>query len=435
MWSQTAYRQRGNIYLNAGTHYFSITSEEVYPNKAGKGCYDFSLDYHAVTESFAEKDKGINETLRTASPISLDKTYSGVITIDESADFYQFQLPAKATIRVQGQSGMSTHLLLYDDIGQKVWEKWYYFSSNTIDEKMILDAGTYCIAFMRNGDSTGAYKIKVGEYRLDTPSVSLSNGASGMTVKWKNVSEASGYRIYRKKSGSSGLGTLLKTVDGNVLTYTDAAAVSGTTYTYSVVAYNNSADSKAGTKTYMRMKTPSPKVSNVSAGITVKWSKITGAGGYYVYRKKGSGAWTRIATVSKSTLSYTDKAVKSSNGTSYYYTVKAYNGKYVSGIKSIKMIRLTAVSLDTPSNTSAGKILVKWKKNTAATGYQIQYAASKSFSEAKTVKISSKNTLSKTISGMKKGKTYYVRIRTYRKSGTSVYYSTWSSAKTVKIKK
>ena len=43
-------------------------------------------------------------------------------------------------------------------------------------------------------------------------------------------------------------------------------------------------------------------------------------------------------------------------------------------------------------------------------------------------------TTSKTFTGLKKGKTYYVRIRAYRTDGGKKYYSAWSAVKSVKIK-
>ncbi|MGN1030059.1 MAG: fibronectin type III domain-containing protein, partial [Butyricicoccaceae bacterium] len=68
-----------------------------------------------------------------------------------------------------------------------------------------------------------------------------------------------------------------------------------------------------------------PKLTGASAAkgsITVKWSKVSNANGYRVYRKTGSSGWTRIANISKnSTTSYRDTNVKA--GTTYIYTVRA----------------------------------------------------------------------------------------------------------------
>ena len=60
------------------------------------------------------------------------------------------------------------------------------------------------------------------------------------------------------------------------------------------------------------------------SGITVKWNKISGHSGYYIYRKTGSSDWKKIATVGKNTTSYTDKSAK--KGKTYTYTIRAYSG-------------------------------------------------------------------------------------------------------------
>lgn len=69
------------------------------------------------------------------------------------------------------------------------------------------------------------------------------------------------------------------------------------------------------------------------------------------------------------------------------------------------------------------KLVVKWKKNTKATGYQLQYALDKNFKKSlKTVSIKKNKTVTYQSPKLKKGKTYYIRIRTC-KNGC---YSTWS---------
>jgi len=93
------------------------------------------------------------------------------------------------------------------------------------------------------------------------------------------------------------------------------------------------------------------------------------------------------------------------------------------------------------SSLTAGtkQMTVKWKAITEqVTGYEIQYAVYKSFSGAKTVTITNNKTASKVISGLTSGKTYYVRIRTYKTAtidgkATKVY-SNWSAVKNVKVK-
>lgn len=98
---------------------------------------------------------------------------------------------------------------------------------------------------------------------------------------------------------------------------------------------------------------------------------------------------------------------------------------------SVKTTKLKSVK-----NAKGKKMTIKWEKNTAGNGYQIQYSTSKKFAKGNKTKTISKNkTTSYTIKKLKKKKTYYVRIRTYKKVSGKTYYSGWSSVKKVKIKK
>ena len=82
------------------------------------------------------------------------------------------------------------------------------------------------------------------------------------------------------------------------------------------------------------------------------------------------------------------------------------------------------------------KATVKWKKQSVqTTGYQILYSTSKSFKKGnKTVTVKSVKTVKKTIKKLKSKKTYYFKIRTYRKVGKKNYYSAWSKMKSVRVK-
>ena len=110
---------------------------------------------------------------------------------------------------------------------------------------------------------------------------------------------------------------------------------------------------------------------------------------------------------------------------------EAYAEKYQ--IPFITTKDLTA-KISKVSNSGKGKVKISWLRNTNCSGYQIQYATDKKFSKAKTVTASAESN-SKTISSMKKGKTYYFRIRGYRTVAGKKYYSNWSASKSIRIKK
>lgn len=178
------------------------------------------------------------------------------------------------------------------------------------------------------------------------------------------------------------------------------------------------------------------KAQNTAAGVTVKWTKASNASGYYVYRKSEGGRWKRIAAVKGGNKTgYTDKTVKSKNGKMYIYTVKAYNGENVSTYSrgGLKIYCLTAPALSRPVSKSAGEIQVNWKQNKKADGYQVQYARSADFQKQKVTK-TVKTAVTKKITKLKQKKTYYVRVRSCKKTGGVVYYSAWSKGAAVRTK-
>ena len=193
---------------------------------------------------------------------------------------------------------------------------------------------------------------------------------------------------------------------------------------------------KAATKTInikvVPAATSSLKAENLDTGVKITWKKVTGATGYKVYR--GS---TLVKTItSGSTVTYTDKAANT-NGTKYVFKVVAKAGTGDSTLsKSVTTYRVSRPAISSLTNSAAGKMNVKWAKNAKATGYEIMYSTSKSFASGnKTVKITSKATVSKVIGSLTKGKPYYVKIRTYKTVSGTKYYSTWSAVKNVKISK
>lgn len=80
-------------------------------------------------------------------------------------------------------------------------------------------------------------------------------------------------------------------------------------------------------------KTKIQKTTGSLKAATVKWKKVTGVTGYYVYRSTSkSGTYKKVATVKgASKTSYTNKKLKSNK--TYYYKIAAY--KTTNGVTSI----------------------------------------------------------------------------------------------------
>ena len=93
-------------------------------------------------------------------------------------------------------------------------------------------------------------------------------------------------------------------------------------------------------------------------------------------------------------------------------------------------------SIKKVKNTGRKKATVFWKKSGVATGYEIQYSTNKKFkSGIKSKIVKKKGTAKLVLPSLKKGKTYLVRIRTYKTVNNEKFYSLWSKAKSVKIKR
>lgn len=74
------------------------------------------------------------------------------------------------------------------------------------------------------------------------------------------------------------------------------------------------------------------------------------------------------------------------------------------------------------------------KQSKQTSGYQVQYSTSKKFKSPKAKSLTSYKKTKLKVKKLKKHKKYYVRVRTYKKVGKAKYYSSWSSAKSVKTK-
>ena len=263
--------------------------------------------------------------------------------------------------------------------------------------------------------------------RLVDPTVSAtSNITAGVHVKWSKVTGATGYIVYRK-TGTGSWSRVADIKNGSTVSCTDKTAKSGMTYTYTVRAYSGSTMGDwSSTKTVKRLADPTvSSASNVTAGVQVKWAKTAGATGYVIYRKTGTGSWSRIATIkSGSTTSYTDKSAKS--GANYSYTVRAYNGSTMSDWHNYKTVkRLSNPAVTSASKTSNG-INVKWSKVTGATGYVVyRKTANGSWSRLATIK--SGSTTSYTDTKASKGVTYTYTVRAYNGSTMSSFNSTRSA--------
>lgn len=107
---------------------------------------------------------------------------------------------------------------------------------------------------------------------------------------------------------------------------------------------------------------------------------------------------------------------------------KAYAQKYDFPYTSTSDLKVKPISIKKTSKTTAK---LTWVENDKVDKFQIQYSTSAKFSSKKTVNVPNGNVTSKVISGLKKGQTYYVRMRSVTTVAGTTYNSAWSKSKKV----
>lgn len=196
-------------------------------------------------------------------------------------------------------------------------------------------------------------------------------------------------------------------------------------------------DSEISTKTFVTKPSSvaSPKATSPNYNsVKVTWAKKTGADGYYVYRATSlNGTYSRIKTITNvATTSYTNTGLKT--GTRYYYKVAAYKkdgggvvrmGNYSSRVSALPVLKAPTSVKATASGKR--KIIVTATRAAGQTGYVIYRSNyyNKGFKAIKVVRTT--GNLKYTNTGLKSGRNYYYKIKSFRTvSGKNIYsgYST-----------
>lgn len=304
--------------------------------------------------------------------------------------------------------------------GASGWTRIATLTSTEWTDKTVKSGTTYKYRITAViGSTAGSYNTLSCCY-LSTPKLeSAQNYPTGVKITWSKVSGAQGYKIYKKDS--SGAWTLIGKTDNNTnFTFTDTSVKSGKSYTYTVVAYKGKTSgsyNKSGiTVKYLAAPQVTSKVYTNS--VKLSWSKVAGAKEYAVYRRPAnSNQWTKLTTTSN--LSYKDTKVK--NNQTYYYRVRAVNGKTFSGYKTFSQLFLSTPNITSVKNVDGGA-KVKWEKVAGAEGYKV-YRKTGSGSWTYVGKTKNNSTFTFTDKTVEQGKTYTYTVKAY-KGNFCGYYNT-----------
>ena len=403
--SYTVYRRLGDgEWLKLAS---DITASSYVDAKAVSGkTYSYSVAASDGTNLTGYDKKGLSLTYMK---LAISNATTGVKiqwpAFSGATGYIVYRKPVSGSYSRITKTALSKNTLTYTDTGAASNTNYIYLVRAFVSSKKYYDA------------------VNEGFTYIAAPTTKLSNVYGGINVSWGAVPGATAYRVYRKAAGESSWTIMVNSTTAK--SYTDKSGLkNGTKYYYTVAAYKGSIKSAYKTVALKYFAAPKVTLSNASNGITLKWSKIAGATKYYVYRMNGT-SWKRIATVTS--LSYTDKSV--SAGKNYKYTLRAYDGKNLSGFyTSGWTIRFLTVPKLSSATSSKSGITVKWGRVSGASGY-IVYRKTGSGSWKTLAKAKGNSAVSYLDKTAKKGTTYTYTVRAYYSSYRSTYNTRGISCK------
>ena len=249
-------------------------------------------------------------------------------------------------------------------------------TNHNIDTTISDPVPYYYVVSALNNYGQSANSTEVSLTPLFAPSsCKASAGNAQVKIIWDPSVGATSYNVERVSTGST-WAMLASSV--NSTTYTDTTTNNGTSYGYYVVA-TNAAGYTANSAIVHAKPNPPPPPTPASftakagdAQVTLTWNVSPGATGYMI-KKYSNGVWTWVAT-SVTATSYTDTAV--SNGTTYTYFLRAFNGGGVSLATAFAHAtpKLPVPSVPSGLSASAGnaQVLLTWIASSGGVSYNVE---------------------------------------------------------------
>lgn len=251
-----------------------------------------------------------------------------------------------------------------------------------------------------------------------------------VTLKWDKNADATGYVVEQYKGGK--WTQILKTTGNTTLQCTASSLAPETRYSFRMKSYKKTGSAVvysdytniAATTRIACVSGLTAKSSTVSS-VTLSWNKVASATGYVVEIYKG-GKWNTVLTT-KNNTALSCKVTGLAAGSTYKARIKCYrlaNGAYSFSeyLEAYVNTRIANVTGFKASGNTASSITFSWNKNTAATGgYIVEIYKGGKWTQILNAK--SNTTLTCTATGLSANATYSVRIKSFKKTTATTYFS------------
>jgi hypothetical protein len=288
-----------------------------------------------------------------------------------------------------------------------------------------------------NGPSDGYSPIQVGTPAIPAaapaaPSKPLiAAGNRKLSVTWQAVEMAAAYEVWKGTSANSDTATLCGTISDGTTRMVLESLENGTNYYVWVKAKNSVGSSGfspyASAAPSAFTESPAapgrPTVTSGSGQLTVSWPAVEGASGYEVWKGETDNI-TTAAQYGEDTGATFITVTGLTNGTTYYFWIKAKNSVGTSGASPAgngtpSVSDGPPAAPGTPAVTAASnQLTVSWNAVPGATAYEVWTAPSANTTAA--LKHGNDLTgLSLVITGLNNGDPCYVWLKAKNSTGTS----------------
>ncbi|MDD6300071.1 PQQ-binding-like beta-propeller repeat protein [Hornefia butyriciproducens] len=168
--------------------------------------------------------------------------------------------------------------------------------------------------------------------------------------------------------------------------------------------------------------------------VTLSWSPRENVRSFVIYQSTDKKTYRKVKTAKNSATSAAVESLKT--GKTYYLRIRAelMDGSVTDNSSTLKVKALPPAPGSVKARAGSRKITVSWKKVSKASGYQVVRATSKSGKYKTAATLKKGSSVKYTNQKLKKGKTYYYKVRAYRTVSGKKIYGAYSGIVYKKVK-